>query len=125
MRKNFTKKMVTFSLAATVIATSVTPVSASAQKLAPSTDYSNPKNWNVRHTVNDIYDMLTALEKAYPEYAELVLSEKRQKKMILNFLQSPTRIQKITTKKVLRTWQISTVMKGNQQKVLLIQQHGC
>ena len=105
MRKNFTKKMVTFSLAATVIATSITPVSVSAQKLASPTDYSNPKNWNVRHTVKDIYGMLAELEKAYPEYAELSSIGK--------------------TKKVLLTWQISTVMKENPEKVLLIQQHGC
>ena len=71
MRKKFTKKMVAFSLAATVIATGTTPVSVSAQKLTSPTDYSNPENWNVRHTVKDIYGMLTELEKAYPEYAEL------------------------------------------------------
>ena len=71
MGKNFTKKMVAFSLAATVVATGITPVSVSAQKLGSPTDYSNPKNWNVRHTVKDIYGMLDELEKAYPEYAEL------------------------------------------------------
>ena len=55
MRKKFTKKMVAFSLAATVIATGTTPVSVSAQKLTSPTDYSNPENWNVRHTVKDAY----------------------------------------------------------------------
>ena len=55
----------------------------------------------------------------------LVLSEKQQKKMILNFSQLPTRIQKTKTKKVLLIWQISMVMKENPEKVLLIQQHGC
>ena len=42
--------MVAFGLAAAVVATNLTPVPVSAKKPVCSTDYSNPKNWNVRHT---------------------------------------------------------------------------
>ena len=35
------------------------------------TNWSNPEEWKKRHSVDDIYNMLTDLEKNYPEYAEL------------------------------------------------------
>ena len=96
------------------------------KSLTSPTDYSNPENWNVRHTVKDINGMLTELEKAYPEYAELSSIGKTTKENDIKLLTiTNENSKKQKRKKVLLIWQISMVMKENPEKVLLIQQHGC
>ena len=86
MKRKLTKKMVAFGLAAAVVATNLTPVPVSAKKPVCSTDYSNPKNCNVRHTVDDIYSMFSDLEKTYPKYAKLSSIGKTTKKNDIKLL---------------------------------------
>ena len=101
MKRKLTKKMVAFGLAAAVVATNLTPVPVSAKKPVCSTDYSNPKNWNVRHTDDDIYSMFSDLEKTYPKYAKLSSIGKTTKKMTSSFLLLQIRNQRKKTKQVL------------------------
>lgn len=70
MKKTRKMRMLAASTATVLVVTSFSAIPVAAENTI-ATNYSNPKEWVGRHSVDDINHMMADLEKNYPAYAEL------------------------------------------------------